>query len=101
MILMLSVSEIRSRNYEWPKYALVAEYAVIEEGQVDLSTTLENLRSSRSFYRRQLNAAYAFKRNTGADYSDFTDRFDEYARIERELGQAIAYLQEIAEALAP
>ena len=71
------------------KYTLVQEYAVIEADQVDLSTTLENLRSSRAFYRRQLNAAYAFKRNTGADYSDFTDRFDEYARMERELGQAI------------
>ena len=96
-----SVDEIRKRGYEWPKYARVEEYAVIEEGQVDLSATLENLRSSRSFYRGQLNAAYAFKRNTGADYVDFTDRFDEYARMERELGQAIAYLAEIAGALAP
>jgi hypothetical protein len=48
-----------------------------------------------------LNEAYAFKRNTGADYSDFTDRFDEYARMERELGRAIAYLQELVEAPAP
>jgi len=97
----LSVEEIRKRAYEWPKYALVEEYAVIEEGRVDLSTTIENLRSSRSFYKRQLNEAYAFKTSTGADYTDFTDRFDEYARMERELGQAIAYLEEIVEALTP
>ena len=95
------VDDIRKRGYEWPKYALVDKYAVIEGGRVDLSTTLETLRSSRSFYRRQLNEAYAFKRNTGADYADFTDRFDEYARMERDLGQAIAYLEEIVKALAP
>jgi hypothetical protein len=95
-----SVNDIRQRGYEWPRYALVEEYAVIEEGRVDLFATLEALRSSRSFYRRQLNAAYAFKRNTGADYADFTDHFDEYARVERELGRAITYLEEIAEALA-
>jgi hypothetical protein len=95
-----SVNDIRKRGYEWPKYALVQQYAVIEDGRVDLSTTIERLRSSRSFYRRQLNEAYAFKRNTGADYADFTDRFDEYARMERELGRAIAYLEEIVEALA-
>jgi hypothetical protein len=96
----LSVSEIRKRGYAWPKYALVEQYAVLEERCVDLSVTIEKLRSSRAFYRRQLNAAYAFKRNTGADYADFTDRFDEYARMERELGQAIAYLEAIVEALA-
>jgi hypothetical protein len=93
-----SVDDIRKRGYEWPKYAIVEKYVVVEEGQVDLPTTIKNLRSSRSFYRRQLNEAYAFKRNTGADYADFTDRFGEYARMERELGQAIAYLEEIVEA---
>ncbi len=101
MALKLTVDEIRKRAYEWPKYALVEEYAVIEGGQVDLSTTIENLRSSRSFYQQQLDEAYAFKRSTGADYADFTDRFDEYARMKRELSRAIAYLDEIVEALAP
>ena len=100
MAIKLSVDEIRKRGYEWPKYALVEKYAAIQEGQVDLSATLDELRSSRAFYRRQLNAAYAFKRNTGADYADFTDRFDEYARMERALGQAIGYLEKIVEALA-
>jgi hypothetical protein len=96
-----SLDEIRQAGYEWPKVPLIDQYAEIEEGQVDLPATLEKLRASRAFYRGQLNAAYAFKRNTGADYADFTDRFDEYARMERELRQAVAYLQEIVEALAP
>jgi hypothetical protein len=100
MALKGSVEDIRKRGYEWPKYALIRDYAVIEGGQVDLYKTLENVRSSRSFYRRRLNAAYAFKQNTGADYADFTDRFDEYARMERDLRQAIAYLEEIVKALA-
>ena len=95
-----SLDDIRKRGYEWPRYALVEEYAVTEEGRVDLSATLKARRASRSFCRGQFNEAYAFKRNTGADYSDFTDRFDEYVRMERELGRAIAYLEEIVEALA-
>jgi len=101
VIAKLSAARLRERGFEWPKYALIQEYAVIEAGRVDLAASLEKLRSSRAFYRDQLNAAYAFKQNTGADYSDFTDRFDEYARMERELGRAVAYLEEIVEALAP
>jgi hypothetical protein len=100
-MVVLSVAEIRQRAYEWPKYALIEEYAVVEEGRVDLSATIEKLRSSRSFYQGQLNEAYAFKQSTGADYADFTDRFEEYARMKRELGQAIAYLEEIAGEGAP
>ena len=95
-----SVDQIRQAGYEWPKLSLIDQYTEIEEDQVDLAATLEKLRASRAFYRGQLNAAYAFKRNTGADYADFTDRFDEYARAERELGQAVAYVEEIVEALA-
>jgi membrane protease YdiL (CAAX protease family) len=95
-----SVDRIRQAGYEWPKLPLIDEYAVIEEDRVDLTTTLRELRASRAFYRGQLNEAFAFKQNTGADYADFTDRFDDYARMERELGQAVSYLEEIVEALA-
>jgi hypothetical protein len=100
MAPVLSVDEIRKQGYEWPKYALIERYAVLDAGQVDLSATIDSLRSSQAFYQRQLNEAYAFKQSTGADYSDFTDRFDEHARMERELGRAVAYLQEIVEAMA-
>jgi hypothetical protein len=100
MAASLAVEEIRDRGFEWPKYALIGQYAVLDSGRVDLSATIQSLRSSQSFYRRQLNEAYAFKRSTGADYSDFTDRFDEYVQMERELSRAVAYLQEIVEALA-
>jgi hypothetical protein len=59
------------------------------------------LQSSRAYYKKQLNQAFNFKMQTGADYSDFTDRFDDNARMERELGEAIAYLQRIAAASEP
>ena len=32
------------------------------------------------------------------DYSDFTDRFDDIARMERELGSSIAFLEQIVAA---
>jgi len=57
----------RKRDYEWPKYALVQEYAVIDGDRVDLPATIDKLQSSRSFYKGQLSQAYAFKRDTGAD----------------------------------
>jgi hypothetical protein len=96
--LKLSAHDIRALGFEWPKYALIEEYCAIEDGKVNLRGTMEKLQSSRAYYQSQLDEAFAFKQQTGADYSDFTDRFDDNARMHRELGQAVAYLQEIAAA---
>ena len=95
----LSVRELRDMGFDWPKHALIEEHCVMEHGQVDLDRTLGSMQSSRSFYQGQINQAFNFKQQTGADYSDFTDRFDEYARMKRELGVAIAYLEEIIAAV--
>jgi hypothetical protein len=97
----LSVGEIEKLGFEWPRYPLIERYCVTQNGQVDLAATLDKLRSSRRFYQGQLSQAYAFKQQTGADYADFTDRRDEYARTERALGDAIAYLESIVEAAEP
>ena len=95
----LSTGELRGMGFEWPKHSLIEEYCTMEHGKIDLDRTLENMQSSRSFYRGQINQAFNFKQQTGADYSDFTDRFDEYSRRARELGLAIAYLEEIIQAV--
>jgi len=87
-------------GFDWPKHALIEEHCFTEHGKVDLDRTLDSMQSSRSFYRGQTNQAFNFKQQTGADYSDFTDRFDEYARKNRELGAAIAYLEGIIAAIA-
>jgi hypothetical protein len=97
-VTKLSVREIQKLGFDWPKYALVEKYGEIQGSKVDLVSTIEKLQSSRAFYQGQLNAAFAFKQQTGADYSDFTDQYDEYARMERELHEAIAYLERIAQA---
>jgi len=81
------------------RYALVEQYCVIQHGKVDLAKTIENMQSSRAYYKKQLDEAFAFKMQTGADYSDFTDRYDDNARMERGLSEAIAYLKRIMEAL--
>lgn len=56
------------------------------------------MQSGRAHYSKQLDEAFAFKMRTGADYSDFTDRFDDNTRIHRELAQAATYLEETVEA---
>ena len=94
----LSTDDIQNLRFDWPKYALIEKYCVIEDGKVDLDRTIEEMRSSRAYYKKQLNQAFAFKMQTGADYVDFTDRFDDNARTNRELGQAISYLEEVIEA---
>ena len=99
MVPKLSVADIQRLGFDWPKYALIEQYCAIHEGKVDLAATIEKMQSSRAYHRKQLNEAFSFKMRTGADYSDFTDRFDDHARMERELGKAIAYLQEIVEAV--
>ena len=98
MIRKLSERELQGLGFDWPKHALIEEYCFMEHGKVDLDRTLESMQSSRSFYRGQINQAFAFKQQTGADYSDFTDRFDDNARMKRELSEAISYLKEIIEA---
>lgn len=98
MARKLSAHDIQNLGFDWPKYALIEEYCVIEDGKVDLTRTIERMQSSRAYYKKQLDEAFAFKMQTGADYSDFTDRFNDNARMNRELGQAISYLQEIIEA---
>jgi hypothetical protein len=92
---MLSVREIQNLGFDWPKHALIKQYLIVESGRIDLPQTIERMKSSRAFYQKQIDEAYAFKRQSGADYSDLTDRFDDIARMERELGQSIAYLEEI------
>ena len=99
MTQKMSVQDIQNLGFEWPRYALVEQYCVSQDGIVDLDKAITELQSSRAFYRAQLTAAYNFKMQTGADYADFTDRRDDYARMERELSQAIAHLEEITAAL--
>ena len=53
-----------------------------------------------TFFRKQVSDAYALKGQTGADYSDLSDRLNDYARKERELRGPIAHLREITAALA-
>ena len=95
----LTAHSIRNLGFDWPKNALIKEYCVEEDGKVDLGRTIERMQSSRGYYKRQLDEAFAFKMQTGADYSEFTDRFDDNARMHRELGQAVAYLEEIVAAV--
>ncbi len=100
MTRKLSVEELRGLGFDWPKHPLIAEYCIVADGRVDLDRTLDSMQSSRSFHAIQINQAFSFKQQTGADYSDFTDRFDEYARMKQELGVAIAYLEAVIEAVA-
>ena len=91
----LTVTDINNLGFAWPRYPLIEEYCVMENAKVDLAKTLEKMQSSRSYYKKQLNEAFAFKMQTGADYSDFSDHFDDYARMERQLGLAITYIEMI------
>jgi hypothetical protein len=96
--LKLKVTEIEEMGFEWPRYQALQEQAVRADQTIDLVETMAALESSRDFYKRQVNEAYAFKQQTGADYADFTDRHEENSRQYYELGRAIAYLREIINA---
>lgn len=94
----LSLDAIQNLGYAWPKYDVIEQHCVAGQDGVDLDQTIEALRSIRAYFKGQLDHAFAFKMRTGADYSDFTHRFDDNVRIHGELGKAIAYLEEIAKA---
>ena len=92
---IISAKRIRGLGFDWPKTATVQEYTIVENGGVNIDKSLANLRKSRAFYKNQITAAYNFKTRTGADYSDFTDKFDDYVRMERLLNEDIKYLEQI------
>jgi hypothetical protein len=91
----ITVAAIRALGFEWPKTNIIQEYCVIENANVDIDKTLEKLRNSHTFYRNQITAAYNFKIRTGADYSDFTDKFEDYVRMEKLLLESIKHLEKI------
>ena len=95
MSLLIGADEIRDLGFEWPKYLLIKERCVIEHGKMDLIRSLDEMRSGQAFYMKQLSDAFKFKTQHSADYSDFTDRFDEYAQNKERIDEAIAYLEEI------
>lgn len=95
MNLLIGMDEIRSLGFEWPRYTLIEEYCVFEQGKINLTSSLEKMRSSQAYYKKQLADAYKFKTQHSADYSDFTDRFDEYVQKKERLDKAIAYLEEV------
>jgi hypothetical protein len=92
---MPTEEEIRNLGFDWPKFELIRRHVVDERDTIDLRQLLARLRSGQAFYQGQIDEAYAFKKQTCTDYSDFTDRFDDIVRMERDLGQAAAYLEEI------
>jgi len=93
-----SAEEIREMGYEWPKFPAIQANLALRQEKVDLEALLEKMESSCAFYRRQTNEAFAFKSRYGADYSDFTDRYDEYALKYHQFRQAIAYVRGIIQA---
>lgn len=93
-----SAEEIREMGFEWPKLPVIQEEQILRQGKVDLVATLETLESSHAFYRRQTSDAFNFKSRYAADYSDFTDRYDEYASKLHQYGRAITYIQGVIQA---
>ena len=93
-------TEITARGFSLADFPVIALNLVKDEGMIDLVGTLGNLRSGRDYHQMQISQAHRFKTQTGADYSDFTDQFDEHVRLLGEYDQAIEYVQEIIKALS-
>jgi len=55
LVRKLSAYDIQNLGFDWPKYALIEEYCIMENGKVDLTRTIERVQSSRAFYKRQLD----------------------------------------------
>lgn len=99
MAYILTKADIILLGFDWPRYPLIEEYCVQENGKINLSKTLEKTRSARAYYQKKLKDAYTFKMQTGADYSDFSNRYDDYASMERKLGEVVTSIEEIIRAL--
>jgi hypothetical protein len=95
-----SPEELRELGHPWPDDPLVVSATVSDaEGRVDVLTTLAKLRRSLAFYQGQVREAQAFKAATGADYADFTDRFDEHVKQRDAFRRAVEQVEAIQAAL--
>jgi hypothetical protein len=100
MTQKLTAGQIRNLGFDWPRYEIIRQNWVLEDdGKVNLSKTIEEMQTSQAFYKKQLNQAFSFKMKYGADYSDFTDRHEEYAHMYHEFEKAISYLNKIMQAI--
>lgn len=88
-------TELTARGFSLSKFPVIGLNLVQDGGMIDLVKTLENLRLGRDYHQTQINQAHRFKTQTGADYSDFTDQFDEHVRLLGEYDRAIEYIREI------
>jgi hypothetical protein len=95
----VTADAIRALGLDWPGHPLIAEHQVVRDGHIDLDATAERLRAGRAEAQRLINAAHAFKQATGADYSDFTDRFDDHVRRLNALQAALAHLGRVLAAV--
>ena len=94
-----TAADIRARGFEWPRFAVIEEQCTVVGGRIDLAKTLQALETSRAYYQQQINAAYRFKSQTGADYRDFTDRHDDNASALHQLELAIVHVSGILAAV--
>ncbi|GIV96877.1 MAG: hypothetical protein KatS3mg057_1534 [Herpetosiphonaceae bacterium] len=81
--------DLRRYGFQWPKYAIIEQRLNSAADPIHLSALKQSLYTDLIYYEQQLQEAYAFKHQIGADYSDFTDRYDEYAERYRQLQQAV------------
>lgn len=99
MTPLIEPEAIHALGFDWPKYPLIEEHVRCSQGKVDLDKTLQALRSSQAYYQKQLTEAFNFKMQHSTDYSDFTDKHEDNARMKRLLGDAIDYLESIIQAV--
>ena len=98
-IRLFELREILDAGFVWP--ASVRERAVTIQGKVDLYATLARLEADRDWIERRVNDAISFKQQSGLDYEEFTDTFDDDTAKLYASRAAIAHVRDCIEALDP
>ena len=58
----LSIKQIENLGFEWPKHSIISQYCIFENELLDLTATINKMQSDYSFYKKQINEAYNFKK---------------------------------------
>jgi hypothetical protein len=98
----VSVAHLRALGLTWPKTDIEIAKACVREdasGHIDLDATIASLESSRAYVTRQIEEIHAFARRWGAPVDDVSDKREELGERRVALGEAIAKLQKLRDAV--
>ena len=92
---MIPLTEIKNLGIKIPENRIIQDLLSTKETQLYLDEVLINIERSRNFHKEQIEQALQFKQNSGMNFSDFTDQFEEHVSNFNECEDALKFFNHL------